>query len=166
MKQCVRCKKELGIFALSYKCHRCGRVYCSHCIKNVDFEDSSVKHLMKMDNRIMPEYSLVKLGYVLCPECAKDFQNEIKFANKAIRHSGSVELVSKNYLGKKKHGEGGKRITSDWHRDKDECRKELKRLAALNSYSIVMDVETESDVMEDGNYKYRVFRMTGRAYYK
>lgn len=77
-----------------------------------------------------------------------------------------MELVSINYLGRKKYSGVPKRITSDWHRDKDECREDLRRLAAFNSYSIVIDVETEKELREDDNYKYNVFRMTGKAYKK
>jgi len=106
------------------------------------------------------------LSYVLCPTCAKQFRQEIKSAENAIIQSKNVELVSINYLGRKKYFGTPKIITSDWHRDKDECREDLRRLAAFNSYSIVIDVETETDLLEEDNYKYNVFRMTGKAYKK
>ena len=166
MTRCNKCKREIGIFSRKFTCGWCGKELCSKCIEEVDFGSRSNKDLYELDERKKPNYSITKLSYVLCPTCAKQFRQEIKNAEKAIMHSGNVELVSKNYLGKKKYFGTPKRITSDWHSDKDDCREELRRLAAYNSYSIVIDVETESELQQDGNYKYKVFRMTGKAYKK
>lgn len=164
--RCNKCKKEIGIFSRVFTCSWCGIKLCSKCIEKVDFGSGSNKDLYELDERKKPYYSITKLSYVLCPTCAKQFRQEIKSAEKSIIQSKNVELVSINYLGRKKYSGVPKRITSDWHRDKNECREDLRRLAAFNSYSIVIDVKTEKELREYDNYKYNVFRMTGKAYKK
>lgn len=163
---CNKCKREIGIFSRKFTCGWCGNKFCSKCIEKVDFGSDLNKYLYELNGRKKPNYSITKSSHVLCPTCAKQFRQEIENVEKAIIHSGNVELVSKNFLGRKKYFGTPKSITSYWHKDKDECRDDLRMLAAYHSYSIVIGIETESELREDGNYKYRVFRMTGKAYKK
>lgn len=167
VKKCAQCGSNIGRLEISYNCSNCGRTVCSKCIQKVSYKTGEIKEYYGVNHK-RPDFSWTKMSNVLCPKCAKQFDANQNRLKKALNSSRNVDIVSKNYRGKKNSGTIIKRVTSRWYRDRNDCDRELQKLARIAGGSRVINVTTETATEEEpsntskhGIHKYTVFRRAG-----
>ena len=169
IKKCARCGGKIGRMDFSYTCNNCGRIVCSDCIKKVTYNSNEIKEYYG-HNYKRPEFSWTKMSNVLCTQCARQFEANQKRVKRALNSSNNVEIVSRNYRGRKNSGTPIKRVTTRWHRNLSDCDIELQKLARLSGGTKVIHTSIERATEEEpsnnsrhGIHKYTVYRKTGEV---
>lgn len=176
---CDDCKKKktfLASITFSWKkCQKCSKILCSKCKNKYEYpyyfnyyRRLCIDHLPKtLQNN---DYSRI-----LCKQCYRSFeQNEKKMIDKimvAINSNSEVETVSANYKGKVKVSGKKYPILTNFHKDRDDAKEELKTIARILECDIVIDESlhksTREEETDSGNtYTYSVWCFSGIATHK
>lgn len=179
MATCSKCKKDIGFLSRTYSCVYCGKTLCKDCITKLD-----------APNEVLYVYELLGLPHadvicdyapvfktrkdVACPSCATKFKSQINKIINAFRSSSQVEILPASYHGKRNIVGDGIEIESRWHRDWNDCDKELKAQAQYYGCDCVMHVERDRDTetveerKDNGNgyytRSYSIWKKRGIAY--
>ena len=169
MSKCTKCSKRIGLISIRYKCRQCKRIFCSNCMAKVNIPSEMIPLFELINEFEKPEYSLTKLSYVFCPNCATAFNNAKEKLRIAMRNKYNVELVSKNYKGKKRYDKSYvKKIESHFNKDKEDSEEEIRILANYYDCDMVLEVEIIKDqeskeTDSGGTYIYNVWKYKGYA---
>jgi hypothetical protein len=77
------------------------------------------------------------------------------------RRAAKVRLVSVNYGGKQKPQQPDWTIESGWFRSHVDAENDLRWKAAENDCATVWHVRSETSTGQEGNYKFRLHRVSG-----
>jgi len=162
MIYCDLCSKELGFFNRKYKCAICGADLCNNCKK----EWLAYKDLFsKIYNA--PFDGFIQYYLSVCLNCYPKMEGLMHRLIKATETD--VELVSKNYKGKKPYVTDGKKLESDFYRDRTEASREIQTIAAYWDYQAIVNFEYVKKVEEEesesghGIHKYTVWKCQGEG---
>lgn len=121
-----------------------------------------------------PNWSLRMCHAYLCKSCAEKYNDTLLQMDKAWMEKNKVELVSSNYMGRKKYDKTGipLEIQTTYERDWDYAENLLKALALYNGYDMVIDVRKVVETKEEesdsgrGTHYYKVVSYSGEAVQK
>ena len=172
MSNCTKCHKQLGVFflRLEYKCHQCGRVFCSDCVESLTRDKDLINLLVDTGKFNCPENTWTK-GYVLCKECATRFNEEKRRMCKAIssvNNGDDPERVSINYQGKKNYTGIPIPISTRWYNNRNTAIWDLKVLCRYYDCDMILDFEILRDTEDEetdggGTYTFSIYKCRGRA---
>ena len=103
-------------------------------------------------------------GGFYCPSHLKERKEEIQRLKSAIDESEWVEVFSKNYRGRTPPITKNKFITTKFHGDRDNAKRELKILAALEGCNVVVKaefVQGKQESSENPNYISSIWQWKG-----
>lgn len=141
MSKCDICKKGIGLFSTEYVCALCGKHICSDC-----------RYRWKKHSGILSQILDVKVvdsffhgSYLsVCPNCIRKMENNSKRVEEAMNNSDNVEVVSKNYQGKKMYIPNSKKnIQSRSYRYREDAREELCIIAKYFGCDMILDFKYE-----------------------
>ena len=76
----------------------------------------------------------------VCPNCIKKMENNSKRVEEAMNNSYNVEVVSKNYQGKKRYLPNSKKnIQNHSYRNREDAREELCVIAKYFGCDMILD---------------------------
>ena len=138
----------------------CKKSFCADCIKKIKFPNEEVKFIYKHLSWAMPKYSLDKGSHVLCPSCSSIFYDRCSRVATEIKDAEKIEIVYDKYEGRKnEYAELIRGVESDWEKNVDTCREEIKLWAAYLQADKLIKVKTERRY-ENGRCE---FKMMGQA---
>lgn len=147
MSKCDICKKGIGFFSTEYVCALCGKHICSNCRyrwTKYSYILSQILDVEEVDSFWHGSYLAV------CPNCIRKMENNSKRIEEAMDDNYNVEVVSKNYQGRKKYLPNSKKnIKSHSFRDKDEAREELCLISKYFGCDMILDFKYERITCEE-----------------
>ena len=167
MSKCDICKKGIGLFSTKYVCALCGKHICSDCRYRWKEHSSILSQILNVE-----EVDSFFHGCYLpvCPNCIRKMENNCKRVEEAMNNSYNVEVVSKNYQGKKRYLPNSKKnIQSHSYRNRDDAREELCVIAKYFGCDMILDFEYERIECEEdsdsgkGIHKYSEWSCSGIA---
>lgn len=167
--KCAICGKDIGFFDREFKCRGCGKICCADCVKEIDFRGNYSTYGVHVPNY---EISFTKFSRVACPSCAAKHEGVNASISSAQTWSHTVELFSKNYLGRipKASNCTEYSIETNWYSDRDRAEQELRSIAKFKNCDLVYNVRYEKDTRSEstgknnkGTHYYTVFKGVGTA---
>lgn len=148
-KHCKDCGGEFHPFRWIYKCGCCDKEFCSSCLYiTKDFTYLSGDPFKKNE---------------VCSNCFDKVYRPLRSKYlKAEENSHNIDLISINYKGKVNYKpKSEQKIETRWTKDSDDADMYLSVTAAFLGCDAVINVKTEKSPRRDGNYIYKLYRMTG-----
>ena len=141
MSKCDICKKGIGLFATEYVCALCGKHICSDC--RYRWKDNS--YILSKILDVKEVNSIFHGSYLaVCPNCLRKMENNSKRVEEAMNNNHNVEVVSKNYQGRKIYLPNSKKnIKSHSFRNRDDAREELCVIAKYFGCDMIIDFKYE-----------------------